>query len=387
MELSVIRAEPRCSLLSGSHGGNLIMRGRKILLIAFLAAAVTLPNAAQAQFSLRGIIGRVTHPLREMFGHSGHFPHPRHSRAAEETRLSNPSAQLGNVGPAGWPSAYADVLGFTFWPSRYAEQVRVHGFDVITAALIGQTRGRQLARNATTGAAVYDSDYAPTDACVHAADRVDWPASQIERTLMLTVPQREALGKLRSAVDDAIEKIQANCSDLRWLAPPDRIRVTVQKLWAVRDAAIDVRAQLKGFYDSLTAAQKMSFAWKPVEEHHPQPGGKPVNDIVARRYQACAMPSLQGSQRLMDQIEQEVQPTKEQNAAVQALRKTADDMAKLLTTPCGEAIAADPLARLDAATDQLSSMCYAATSMEIALNSFYARLDGAQRTKFNSLGR
>jgi len=45
------------------------------------------------------------------------------------------------------------------------------------------------------------------------------------------------------------------------------------------------------------------------------------------------------------------------------------------------------VARLDAANDHLSNLSYAATSMEIALDGFYAQLDDGQKAKFDSLGR
>ncbi len=54
------------------------MRGHKLLLFVFLAAATGLPGAAQAQFSPRGLMGMVTRPFGAMLGRFGHFPH-RHS--------------------------------------------------------------------------------------------------------------------------------------------------------------------------------------------------------------------------------------------------------------------------------------------------------------------
>ena len=67
--------------------------------------------------------------------------------------------------------------------------------------------------------------------------------------------------------------------------------------------------------------------------------GKPDNGAMAKQYQACAAAGQEASERLLRQIEQEVQPSKAQEQSMQDLRKTVSDMAKLTTAPCG---AADP---------------------------------------------
>jgi LTXXQ motif family protein len=373
------------------------MRGHKILLIALLAATTALPEAAHAQFSPRGVVGTVTMPLRAMLGRFGHFPRSRRSHMGQERmgqermaqdmrRPDQPAAQLGDVGPIGWPSAYEDVLGFTFWPGRYVGQVRAHGFDVITAAMTGAARGPELARTATTGAAVQsDSNVSSVSACNENADvRADWPASQIEQFTQLNSVQRDALGKLQAALAESVKTIKAACRDVSALPPTERIKASVQELWAVRDAGIYVRAPLKAFDETLTDAQKAGFAWKQPADN-PRQAGKAASSGMARQYQACATPGLAASERLLGQIEQDVRPSNEQAASMQALRKTSSDMAKLLTAPCAQPIPADPVARLDAANDQLASMSFAATSMEIALDSFSAQLGAEQKTKFDSL--
>jgi hypothetical protein len=364
------------------------MRAQKILVIVLLAAATALPEAAQAQFSPRGIIGALTHPLRSMLGRFGHFPRGHRPRAEPEAhQASSPSAQFGDVGPSNWPSAFQDVIGFTFWPERYAAQVRAHGFDVVADALTSVGRGPEVARN-TTGAAVQsDSDGNAANDCSAPGAQIEWPASQIGEDGKLDDAQRVALGKLQSAVSEATKTIKAGgCRDQRALPPLDRLKATLQKLWAVRDAGIYVRAPLRAFYEQLSDEQKKAFAWKQPAEPVTQPG-KADNGAMARQYQTCAAPGHEASERLLRQIEQEVQPRKEQDQAMQDLRNTVSDMTKLTSAPCGKPIEPDPIARLDAANDQLSNLSYAATSMEIALDGLYAQLDDGQKAKFDSLGR
>ncbi|HEX5213395.1 MAG TPA: Spy/CpxP family protein refolding chaperone [Pseudolabrys sp.] len=367
------------------------MRGRKALLVVLLAAAAALPQASQAQFSPGGIIGTFTHPLRSMLGRFGHFPRRHRSHAEQEHEAQTPSARFGDVGPTGWSRAYEDIVGFTFWPGRYAGQIRMHGFDVVADALTSPGRAREVARN-TTGAAVQsDSNGNAADACgPPPTARVEWPASQIEQDGKLDDAQRAALGKMQDAVNEAIKTVKSGCRDVHGLPPLDRLKATVQELWTARDAGIYIRTPLKTFYESLNDQQKKDFVWKQPDQRarpNAKSDGKPDNGAMAKQYQACAAPSLEASQRLVRQIEQEVQPRAEQDQAMQDLRKTITDMAKLTTAPCGLPIPPDPVARLDAVNDQLSNLSYAATSLEIALDGLYAGLDDAQKAKFDSIGR
>ena len=366
-----------------------IMRGQNTLLAALLATAMAVPGVAQAQFSPRGIIGAFTHPLRSMLGRFGHYPHGHRSSAAQERSPGSPPAQqFSEAGPAGWPNAYEDIVGFTFWPGRYAGQVRAHGFDVVAAAFMSAGRGPEVAHNTTTGAAVQsDSNGNAADACgPPPSAQIEWPKSQLDQDAKLDDAQRAALAKVQGAVNEAIKTLKIGCRDVQELPPLERLKATLQELWAVRDAGISIRAPLKAFYESLNDQQKKDFTWKQPDVRAKQ-NAKPDNGAMAKQYQACAGPSLEASERLLRQIEQEVQPSQAQEQSMQELRKTVSDMAKLTSAPCAQPIPPDPVARLDAVNDQLSNLSYAATSLEIALDGLYAQLDDGQKAKFDSLGR
>jgi hypothetical protein len=371
------------------------MRGRIIFLAAFLATATALPGAANAQFSPDGIVGAVAHPLRALLGRLGHYPRRHRSVAARDTQAPNqlsavPLAQLGAVGPTAWPTAFEDILGYTFWPGNYAESIRTRGFDVIADTITGTPRSAASAKSTTTGAAVR-SDAPNTDLATScnedAAAPDDGWVARIERTIQPTDAQRDALDKLHIALAQSIKTIKAGCRDSTSLSPASRLDLAVQQLWAVRDGGVYVREPLKALYDILTDAQKAALEWKQPQERLRRQGAAAVNSAMGRQYQACAAQSVEGSGRMINQIEQTFRPSKEQSASLEELRKTSNDMAKLLAASCAQPIPADPLARLDSADDQLSSMSYAATSVQIALNSFYTRLDNEQKTKFDLLGR
>jgi putative IMPACT (imprinted ancient) family translation regulator len=83
----------------------------------------------------------------------------------------------------------------------------------------------------------------------------------------------------------------------------------------------------------------------------------------------------------------QVRPNKNQAASLENLHKVSSDMAKLLMASCAQPIPNDLLARLDAADDQLTAMNYAATTVQIAFNEFYSKLDNAQKARFDAASR
>ena len=159
----------------------------------------------------------------------------------------------------------------------------------------------------------------------------------------------------------------------------------MQALWIVRDGDIAMRSPLKNFYESLTSAQKNSLAAQ-------QPQNAPPPDDNAqggenKQYQACAAQNIGSAERLVKEIEMKVKPDKTQAASLENLHKISSDMAKLLVASCAQPIPADPLARLDSASDQITAMNYAASNVQIALDDFYGRLSQTQKARFEATGR
>jgi hypothetical protein len=323
-----------------------------------------------------------------MLGRLHHFPrhHGRPHHTAEATPPS-PDSHFGIAGPAVWPAAYEDMVGYIFWPQDYSEALRGRGFDVIADTVLQPPSPRRPLEVATTGSAkASEADNESNGPCDDLDDTAAiWPISDIEQSVQLTGAERGALGHLQTAMAEALKNIKAGCSDSASQSPHERLHILVQRLWAVRDAGIFVRAPLKEFYDTLSDEQKKKFKIQKSEPKDPQ--AAKIADAAKQQYQACATFDSESAERLIQQIAQKARPTKKQDPAFKALRKTTGDMAKLLSASCDPSIPEDPLARLDAANNQLTSMNYAATSMEIALNGFYAQLTDDQKAKFNSLGR
>jgi hypothetical protein len=374
------------------------MRAHAAIVAGLLVAAVSLDSPAQAQLSPQGILGGVTRPLRQMFGHFGHFPRSYRHRPSGGARAAAPlperdvqslvKSRLGHAGPAAWVTAYEEVLGFAFWPDDYGAQFRSRGFDVIVDTITGRVdRMRTPTRVATTGTARSDggSD-ASADQCNDSAIADDrWPSNRIEQLLQLSDAQHATLDRVQATAADAVKSIRSNCHQSGDLAPPDRLRALVQVLWVVRDGDIAMREPLKAFYESLTSAQKNSFAFQ-------QPQNAPPTDDKAqggenKQYQACAAQNIGSAERLVKEIEMRVKPDKVQAASLENLHKASSDMAKLLIASCAQPIPGDPLGRLDSASDQLTAINYAASNVQIALDDFYGRLSQQQKARFEATGR
>ena len=382
------------------------MRAHATIIAGLLIATVPLDSPAQAQLSPQGIIGGVTRPLRQMLGHFGHFPrNSRHRSSSGARTAAAPAAaaapalaperdtqgtvksRLGRAGPAAWVTAYEEAIGFSLWPDDYGPQFRSRGFDVIADTITGRFDRLRAPRVATTGAARNDTgNDVSADQCNDTSSTDDkWPASRIEQLLQLSDAQHATLDKVQLAANDAVKTIRSNCRQPGDLSPLDRLRTLVQALWVVRDGDMAMRAPFKDFYESLTSAQKNTFALQQPQNTSP-PDDK-AQGGENKQYQACAAQNIGSAERLVKEIEMKVKPDKAQAASLENLHKVSSDMAKLLIASCAQPIPADPLGRLDSASDQITAMNYAASNVQIALDDFYGRLSQTQKARFEASGR
>jgi hypothetical protein len=225
------------------------------------------------------------------------------------------------------------------------------------------------------------------DQCGDASNTAgNWPSSRVEQILQLSDAQQGALEKIQLATAQSAKNIKADCRGLGTLAPSDRLRALVQTLWAVRDAGMSMRGPLKNFSETLTNTQKNIFvSYQPQETSPSAPNA--ANDGMNKQYQACVSQNAERAERLIKEIEMKVRPDKDQAQSFENFHKISSDMAKMLIASCAQPIPADPLARLDAANDQLTAINYAATTVQIAFDNFYLKLKNGQKARFDSLAR
>jgi hypothetical protein len=291
---------------------------------------------------------------------------------------------LGAVGPLTWPTAFEDVIGYTFWPERYVQRLRGHGIGDVLGAIFTSTspwgahahfRGPRSADAGTNST---------TDSPSGCPGKVlaDWPASEIERLMSLTTEQRAALEQLRATIDDAVEAIKASCRDVTDKTPVDRLRAMQDALWAVRDAAILIRTPLTRFYDTLSDDQK-----KPFVIADAPPDSRSGADVLkgAQRNEIARMCGLpRPSDNSIRRIGRELRLTSAQRASFDELQKKASAMGQFLLASCLQPVRSTPIARLDAATDRLTAVIFAANHVGLALNDAYNQLSEQQRAKLKA---
>jgi hypothetical protein len=297
---------------------------------------------------------------------------------------------LGSVGPETWPSAFEDIIGAALWPKQYVPRLHRHGISDVLAAILSPPSKLAASRPARWARARIDAappPDAPVGAC-EGGNRAppDWPTKQIEEANSLTVEQRAALEKLKSAVGEGIAIIKATCRDQSALGPAERLRSMQTQLWAVRDAAILIRTPLARFYDSLTGDQKKQFiAEAPPVDPHTQAGANRAA-ISARDFaRMCGAPTA--NDWPVRQIVQALHPTEAQSVSLEMVHKKSFEMGQLLMASCIQPTQATPAARLDAAIDRLTALIFAASTVGLAFNDFYGQLTNDQKEGFDSFAR
>ncbi len=374
------------------------MRARTFLIAGLLVLAAA-PEAAQAQFSPRGLLNGITRPFRQILGGLGHFPRGARSRIPARTAAAGAATSvaaataLGVSGPPAWPNAYEQTIGYALWPNDYAQTFRSTGFDVIADTITGEGEQQPAARTATSATTQNDANAAPS--CSDGVPN-NWPSERIGQTTQLTNAQSDAVQKLQASVSLSTKNL--NCNRQTTQTAPERLQALIGELWSVRDSAIAASAPLKDFYGTLTDAQKVSYTVQQPPQQRAQPTqpattGSAANltagaDPAAQRaVQACAQQNAEAAERMTKTIEMRARPNREQQASLENLHKVSGDMAKLLMAACTQPIPADPVARLDAANDRLTTLNYAATSVQVAFGDFYSRLNDAQKARLDNPNR
>jgi hypothetical protein len=312
-------------------------------------------------------------------------PIQRTASAGQDESAPIPSAGtnargMGMVGPAAWPTAFEDVIGYALWPKDYGERLRAHGIgDVLAtaftpgAALVARARPNRTkeARSTVGSGGGGDSSICSTTVAASA----DWPAAEIERTLTLNDAQRGTLDELKTAIANAGARVRLTCRDDA--APVDRLRAMQNTLWAVHDAAQTIRAPLAKFYDQLSDEQKRQFA-PPVQAQ--------ADTRTASRSELMKMCGAPGNE-LPKQTTEQLHPTQPQRASLDTLQKKSFEMGQFLMASCLKPVPATPAERLDAAADRLTAVIFAASNVNMALNDFTSQLSAEQKAKLNALGR
>lgn len=398
-------------------------RGTMLVLGLLLASTAIPPHKAQARDLLGNMVGALTSPIRGVLGAGRHhYRRGAHHRRIVRSPRSRPTAtvaagaataatataattaaaepkipgttgsassneaqatlpptriaRLGTVGPVAWPGSFEDVIGYTLWPKQYGTRLGAHGIgDVLSTAFAPSATVAARTKQARADSTIADA--APACGSVELTAN-DWPIAEIGSTVELNDTQRAALDKLRTTMNGAIASIKSNCRDTADLGPVQRLQAMQTALWAVHDAAQQMRAPLAAFYATLNGEQKQSFA----APERPSIARNPSRGDIARM---CDLPA--STDAPIRQIERAAHPTAAQRKSLEELQRKAGEMGQFLLASCLAPVPDTPTQRLDAAADRLTAMVFAISNVNIALNDFTSRLSDDQKSKLDSVAR
>jgi hypothetical protein len=151
--------------------------------------------------------------------------------------------------------------------------------------------------------------------------------------------------------------------------------------------AVDtVAPTLEKFYGSLTDEQKARFN-ALGEDTGPRANRTRTEAAQLTSAQVCAAQTSRAEAWPQKQIEQTVQPTQAQRAALDNLGAAAAKGTDLLKNSCPTQTLATPTGRLEAVKTRLGAMLEAVKIERPALENFYSSLSDEQKARFNAIGR
>ena len=322
----------------------------------------------------------------------------------------------GWVGPVFWPYAYDDIFGYVFSPWAFYDPFWAYGAYDLLAGLFGAGygydslaysdglfslgygdaygagyayggthRGRH-ARDTTERSVPASADVARMCGQQRAEDVTGLPLDRIQQVIQPIGAQTADLEELKTASAKATEILAASCPSQAPITPPARIAAMQSRLEAMVRAVDIVAPSLEKFYSSLTDEQKAQFN-AIGEDTGPRADKTGRGAAQLTSAQVCAAQTSQAAAWPQKQIEETVQPTEAQRAALDNLGTAAAKAADLLKDSCPTQTLATPTGRLAVVKARLGAMLEAVKIERPALENFYGSLSDEQKARFNAMGR
>jgi len=318
-----------------------------------------------------------------------------HLAAHRAWRHGHRAAFVAWYGPVFWPYAYSDVFDYTFWPYGYDDGYWAYVYDDFFDGVFWGEAGppEEYAYAAPSPRASYGSasasrpNYAAVrDLCRQPGSGVTaWPFADIERKVGLNAEQKDLLGEIRKASQDAAAVFKASCppDDAFPLTPPGRLDAMTARLEATLQTVQTVRPALENFYASLSDEQKERF-----NELGPKPTAANAEAReAAQAADSCKQPKPGLANLPIEKIEDVINPTDAQEAELNKLQDATSKAVEIMQAACPDETPLTPPGRLDAMEKRLQSMIDAAKTVKPALQSFYSSLSGEQKARFNRIGQ
>jgi hypothetical protein len=290
---------------------------------------------------------------------------PTPAPAPPQTRPApRPPAVPAWVGPLYWPYAADDLLDYVFLPSGTSDRFWTHGAGDLMQALFVPSPQRtpswiEMCGSRQGGAGAW--------------------LNAVEQAVKPTDAQRGAFDEVRKALVGANNGIKDACPAAGTAAsPPQRLPAMADRIWAMRQAVVQLRMPFEAFYNSLSGNQKARL----TDESARTEGRAPDDAAPARPSSAMQACAVMAAPWPGEQIEQRVRPNDEQRRGLETLRMTMMGMGQMLMASCPQEDMTTPLARLDAAEKRLNAMLYVSRIVMPTLNGFYASLSDEQKAGF-----
>ena len=363
------------------------MRPHRVILVSAALASAMLASTAVARPHLPGLFGAVFGTVGGIVGlghrhasaryHARHHTAPSRVATAPSAAIRAPDARTGiekteppaartttsaansdpGTAPLFWPSVYDDTFDYVFWPAGADDRFWTHGYgDIVGAGFRPaavpalRTAGRHRRTQQTTGLAGVSSEPCTGQRNTQPADAL---IERIAQAIQPTDAQRPLLDELRAAALHALDYVDAACPADRPNTPGARLNATEDRLWAARQALMVTRAPVDTLYGALSDEQKgrLNGPASPAPE----------------RGAGCTQANVELP---LGQMQPRGQPSAEQRAGIETLRKTSSGLAKLVAASCPASTPATPLQRLDLADRHLNAMLYAAVTLRAPLDAF-----------------
>jgi hypothetical protein len=308
-------------------------------------------------------------------------------------------------GPVFWPYAYSDIFDYTFWPSGYDDGYWAYAYDDFFDGIFWGEAGPPAdyayappsdgayappsagrSSTASRSSASRPSYASVQELCRQPGNGITaWPFADIERKVGLNADQKQLLGDVRKASEDAAAVFKASCPQENAfpLTPPGRLGAMTARLDATLQTVQTVRPALEKFYDSLSDEQKERF-----NEIGPKnTAANAEASVASQAADTCKQPKQGLSNLPIEKIEDALNPTDAQEAELNKLQDATNKAVSILQAACPDETPITPPGRLAAMEKRLQAMIDSANTVKPSLESFYASLTSEQKARFNRIGQ
>jgi LTXXQ motif family protein len=212
-----------------------------------------------------------------------------------------------------------------------------------------------------------------------------WPFADIEQKVGLNADQRQLLGDVRKASQDAAADFKVSCPQENAfpLTPPGRLAAMTARVGATLQAVQTVRPPLEKFYDSLSDEQKERFN----EIGPKKTAANAEASEASKAAETCKQPKQGLANLPIEKIEDAINPTDAQVTELNKLQDATTQAVSIMQAACPDETPITPPGRLDVMEKRLQAMIDAAKTVKPSLESLYASLTGEQKARFNRIGQ